>query len=138
MENATKALLIAGGILLGILILSIGVYVVLQFSNLSESFDDKIEQDRILAFNNKFLVYAKDITPQEMVSLINLVNEENKNNPELKIEVINATNGRSYLNMGENEKISLMKNANAITPMFKYVTTNYNASTGYVKKMIFK
>ena len=48
MENASKALIIAGGILLAIMVLSIGVLMANSGGMFSQSYSDRIEQDNVL------------------------------------------------------------------------------------------
>ena len=62
MENASKALLIAGAILLAILLISLGIMVFTQAQSTVET--SGMSQAEITAFNNKFLKYegAKDGT----------------------------------------------------------------------------
>lgn len=77
MENATKALLIAGGILIAIVILSAGIYLYVLFSNQSEEYSQVVSSVEIQKFNSKFDVYLgrENITAQEIVSVINLAEE---------------------------------------------------------------
>ena len=58
MENASKALIIAGAILVSILIVSLGVLI---FNNFSESAKDMANMDKeeIAAFNSKITPYLK-------------------------------------------------------------------------------
>ena len=55
MENASKALLIGGGVLIALLILSIGVYLFVEFRNLGTSYEKNIETSEIQKFNTNFL-----------------------------------------------------------------------------------
>ena len=55
MENASKALIIAGAILLAILIISLGIVVYNQASDTLKKIN--IDQQEIEAFNNKFVSY---------------------------------------------------------------------------------
>ena len=56
MENASKALIIAGAILLAILIISLGILIFSQAQDTVESVNMS-EQEK-LAFNNKFIPYV--------------------------------------------------------------------------------
>ena len=80
MENASKALLMAAGALMGILILSLGVYLFISFSSSTASMEKQMEQDEINNFNNKFLAYeAKDnLTIYDVYTVANLAAENNK------------------------------------------------------------
>lgn len=77
MENATKALLIAGGVLIAIIIVSIAVYLFFMYSNQAEEYNSTISAVEINKFNSKFYVYVgrEDITSQELVSVANLAKE---------------------------------------------------------------
>lgn len=95
MENASKALLMAGGILIALLIIS---SLVLLFNQLETHEDAETAQKRIeqvSKFNNQFIAYdgREDITLNELYSLYN------------KIESINqkALNGEvGYYNVNSN------------------------------------
>lgn len=79
MENASKALLIAGGVLIAIIILTIGVTLYTLYSRQSEEYTEIISTTEIQKFNSKFDAYVgrTDITAQEIVSLVNLAKEYN-------------------------------------------------------------
>ncbi len=62
MENASKALIMASGILLGIMILTIGVYIFSIFGQYSEDAYKKMEEAQIEQFNNQFLKYYGNIS----------------------------------------------------------------------------
>lgn len=77
MENAAKALLIAGGVLIAIIMVCIGVYLYSLFSNQSNEYSEIISATEIGKFNSKFSTYIgrKNIKPQEIVSAVNLAKE---------------------------------------------------------------
>lgn len=79
MENATKALLIAGVVLIAIIIISIGLYLYSMFSNQSKEYNDIISATELEKFNSKFNVFIgrTDIRAQEIVSVANLAKEYN-------------------------------------------------------------
>lgn len=146
MENASKALIIAGGILIGILILSVGVYIVQTAGRLSESYDEKLMQDEINAFNDKFLRYAKEIRGQELYSLINLVKETNNkyiDNQDRRIYIF--VNGVDYSNFSdENAMIQMLKNSATVdsgSGSVVYRTYNFKSTdfydNGYIKEIRF-
>lgn len=92
MENASKALVMAGGVLIGILIISIGVYLFNSFSVYSEENYKIIEDIQIAEFNNKFLKYYGtkknengvdvpiECTIHDIVNLANLAQRNNIEN----------------------------------------------------------
>ena len=77
MENATKALLIAGVVLIAIIMVSIAVYLYSMYSNQSEEYSATISAVELEKFNSKFDVYVdrEDISAQEIVSVVNLAKE---------------------------------------------------------------
>ncbi|MCI8640893.1 MAG: hypothetical protein HFJ59_03355 [Clostridia bacterium] len=93
MENASKALLMVGGVLIGLLIISLAVYLFADFGATSAEINAKNVQKQINAFNSKFTVYqgyTGDITIYDIVSLATYANENNvyyENSPEEQIVV---------------------------------------------------
>lgn len=77
MENATKALLIAGTILITIIIVSIAVYLYTMYSNQTKEYSETISAVELQKFNSKFevLLDRTDITAQELVSVVNLAKQ---------------------------------------------------------------
>ena len=80
MENASKALLMAAGILIGIMIISLGVYLFTQFGGTSAQIHDNIETSQIEEFNSQFTAYqARDnVTIHDIITMANLATENNK------------------------------------------------------------
>lgn len=103
MENASKALIIAGTILISVMIVSLAVYVFNMFGKYSESKYSEIEQHQIAEFNNRFYKFygstvnsegvAKPIecTIHDIVSLANFAQKHNIKN-ELVEEVVQGNN----------------------------------------------
>ena len=92
MENASKALLIAGAMLLFILVLTFSVYLVRRIGGQTSELYSDMEQSKIDEFNQKFFNYdgrgtKKDsegkwinpLTIQDVVSIINLAKDNNQN-----------------------------------------------------------
>lgn len=79
MENASKALIIAGGILIAILMISLVLYA---RSSISEYQNSKLELDRVenvAKFNEQFAQYdRKDVAGYELISLTNKVLDYNE------------------------------------------------------------
>lgn len=85
MENTAKALLMAGGILIAIIVLSTGVYIFTTFRDGTEPYNQSFTEQEIWAFNNKFLDCIDNnnqVTIQDVVTMINLaLDTENKEIP---------------------------------------------------------
>ena len=100
MENASKALIMAAEILIGVMIISAGVYLFNTFGSYSADATKKIEQAQIDTFNDQFLKYYGSVTKydetkkQDVVEpvkctihdIVNLANLAKKNNTELGLE----------------------------------------------------
>lgn len=71
MENASKALVIAGGILIAMAILTIGVYLRNNLGKTTEAYAQKLDTVELQKYNSKFETYIdrKDITAQEIVTI---------------------------------------------------------------------
>lgn len=90
MENASKALLISGGILVAILVLTLGVALFAEFSGSGEIYENRQIVAEIRKFNANFTKFEDrdDITAQEIITLNEFVkqyNEKNETNVEVKI-----------------------------------------------------
>ena len=79
MDNASKALIIVGEILLGILLLSLMVAVFILFGNFSAEMHKHMTESQRTEFNSNFLSleYRTNIKAQEIVTLINYVKQSN-------------------------------------------------------------
>ena len=81
MENASHALLIAGGVLIGVLILTIGVYLYTMFGDGSASLSDQLTQRQTDEFNAQFYKYEnlETIRIHDIISVANLAKQNNLN-----------------------------------------------------------
>ena len=59
MENASNALIIAGGVLIGVLILSLAVYLFADFGSTSAEINKKTQEQQLVQFNSKFMDYQQ-------------------------------------------------------------------------------
>lgn len=57
MENASKALIMAGGILIGLLIISLAVYLFVDFGRTSAEINSQNAEQQVVEFNSKFTKY---------------------------------------------------------------------------------
>lgn len=114
MENASKALIIAGAILLAILIISLGIMIYTQASGVVNS--NGMSEVEISTFNNKFIQYeGENIRGANVNSMINAV----------------ISNNQAALNAGEDNKlIDIVVSGSGIT----VATASQNSKT-YVKSV---
>ena len=102
MENASKALLIAGGVLIAILLLTLFSYLFSHMASSTSSIYDTIEKHEISEFNQQFFNYEgrgvssriSPLTIQDVATLINLAQDSEKNSKfRTKVEIrLNGTN----------------------------------------------
>lgn len=93
MENAAKGLIMAGGILIAVIVLSLGVYIFTTFSEGTEPYNKTFTEQEIWAFNNKFLDCIDNnnqATIQDVVTMINLA--LSTENEEIPVRVIFKSN----------------------------------------------
>lgn len=78
MENASKALLIAGGVLIALIILTSFIAMYGRIANLQEEQEEQIKLDQLAEFNAKYEAYNKRIMyGTDVITLMNKVNENN-------------------------------------------------------------
>ena len=79
MENASKALLIAGGVLIALIILSMFLVMFNNISNIQKEQEEQTKLEQIEAFNLEYEAYNKKIMyGTDVITLINKVAENNK------------------------------------------------------------
>lgn len=82
MENASKALLMAAGVLIGVLILSLAVFLFVNFGGTSARIHDTVQKKQLAKFNTQFTNYEtkESVTIYDIVSVSNLATENNREN----------------------------------------------------------
>ena len=87
MENASKALIIAGAILLAILLISLGIMIFTQAQDTVTN--SGMSEAELQSFNSKFLKYEGNMKETMVKSLIQEVssNNGNENNAERKVSL---------------------------------------------------
>lgn len=79
MENATKALLIAGGVLIAIIIITMFIMMFSRMSNMQNEQEEQLKIEQLAAFNAEFEAYNKKVMyGTDVITLINKVAENNK------------------------------------------------------------
>ena len=80
MENASKALLMAAGVLIGVLILSLAVYLFVSFGITSAELHKLNEENDIHEFNIQFTQYEgkSDVTIYDVVTVAGLARNNNE------------------------------------------------------------
>lgn len=75
MENATQALFMAAGVLIAVMIISLGVYLFSSTSSIGESYERRMSETEMLKFNNKFEPFNK-ISKSKDVTITDLEGNE--------------------------------------------------------------
>lgn len=145
MENASKALLMAATVLVGVLILSIGVYLFSIFGDFSSETAKQIEEKKISEFNAQFYKYLgqKKCRAHDIVTVANLANENNKNNEYTDSDRNTGTyyikvivDGKSYEGKTNDTYMQFLKD-NSVTN-FKCTKVEINNNTKLVKSITFE
>lgn len=110
MENASKALIIAGGVLIVILVLTLFAYINTKMGSGTSNLYSRLEDRNITEFNQKFLNYDENnhLRIQEVVSLINMAKNANINN-NIGAHVDVLVDNASYLDKTTDDLNTLLK-----------------------------
>lgn len=90
MENAAKAIIMAGVMLVAILMLSLFIFLIKSMGGSTADMYSIMDESQITSFNQKFLNYDNktDLKPQEVVTIINLARESNEKKKINKEDII--------------------------------------------------
>ena len=81
MENASKALLMAAGVLVGILLISLALYLFISFGSTSASAHRDNEIKQLAQFNDKFSSYQdmENLTIYDVITVAGMAKQNNDN-----------------------------------------------------------
>lgn len=123
MENAAKALLIAGGVLIAIILISMFLLMYNRMVSIQKTQEQKKEMEQLSAFNaqyeafNKKIMYGVDVR-----TLQNKVENNNNNNPSEKI----------ILDLPDD-----FENSDDVNNLkYKCTSIEYSTKTGKVNKIV--
>lgn len=150
MENATKALIIAGAVLIGIILLSIGVALWRNFSNFSAENAQSTRTRQLEEFNVKFKKYEFNpqaskpdeynyITAQDVRTIVNLAKDYNEKNDDDIIEVKSKISGFNHSNLTkvkEEDWVKFLNVANENAKMYKATMDNNNGNSDIITSVI--
>lgn len=89
MENASKALLLAGGVLVAIIIIAILVYVFSAPSAMQDELTITKNAEQLEAFNSGYEAYNKKaMRGLDIITLINKARDNNIKNPEQRVDIV--------------------------------------------------
>lgn len=143
MENASKALIIAGAILLSILIISLGIMIFNQASGVVDS--NSMDEVAIKSFNEKFTQYeGTNIRGAQVNSLINTIVQNNISNSndkskQVSIEFENIGSTSEYWSQPMGGTIinptSTSTIGKALTGKNYVIQCDSDTATGYITKI---
>ncbi len=122
MENASKALIMAAGVLIGVLVLSLAAFLFMDFGARSKDVYAQVEHNQLTEYNAQYTIYAdrNDLTIYDVVNLLNLAKQNNDNyqdsntfDSEYKVTVI--LSGNSLINSSNGQDFSIEKKQNLIS-----------------------
>ena len=127
MENASKALLIAGGMLLLILVLSFATLLFRRMGAQSSDFYKDMSDTEIYEFNQKFFNYERnDLKIQDVISVINLAKDTNDR------EIVPVTIEVNYL--GSVLDLKNVDTKKMLSDSINDINTRYTCSVDYSEK----
>ena len=120
MENASKALIIAGEVLIGVMVLTLMVYIFSAFGNFSSNMHKNIEESQITQFNQNFFTYENrtNITAAEIVTIIKFAKQSNDSRELSRNETSSEFYIRVYI-----DDIDVFNNV-------KYISNDYDYNEG--------
>ena len=134
MENASKALIMAGGGLIGGLVISLAVYLFVSFGQTSAEINGENSQKQLTQFNSKFTSYEgkKNLTIYDAITVAGYANENNEyyDNDSNYIIIVNLDGRRIDNQLSNIERI--IKEINI------RIKTSEQLSLQYFKKYILK
>ena len=80
MENASKALILAAEVLIGVIIISMAVFLFLSFNSSTVHMEKQMEESQLTTFNNQYLTYEdkNNLTIYDVITVANMAEENNK------------------------------------------------------------
>ncbi len=100
MENASKALIMAASVLIGILILSLAVFLFSDFAATSDRIHKEVKQTQDDQFNAQFTSFAvkEDNNIYDIITAVNLAKSNNT-----KYELTTSDEGNYYITINMNK-----------------------------------
>jgi len=129
MENASKALIIAGAILISILLITIGIILINSGRDVVDTGTAGMTSQKIQTFNSQFTAYEGTKKGSELKNLANIVRSSNASDSEHQVALYinNATNsaGTAVTTLAG---LTSTKNYNVVLSYAEAGTTAYNGA----------
>ena len=118
MENASKALIIAGAILISRMLISIGIMVIQSGQQLVSEAEQSMDEQTLLAYNTKYTNYIGKQRGSTIRTLVQQVQSNNASNADLLISV--EYGGQTYTNQEVTNVISLINSSSTYEVSVEY------------------
>lgn len=155
MENASKALIMAGGVLISIIIISAVVMVYSNMRQGSQMQDEALKAEQVSKFNMQYTSYEKNIRGVDLMSLINMAEDNNSKYDSDMMDITIEFKIRKSLTSSTSDDISELEdytggnllNYNTLVNdelkifkrrVFRHVESRYNQITGRINYMFFE
>ena len=125
MENASKALIIAGAILIAILLITIGIILINSGRDITDTGVAGMQSQKIQTFNSQFTPYEGKKKGSELRSLFNTVNASNATDSEHQVTVYRTGDAK----VNDTETTSTLTRANIPATRTYKVTVHYAESS---------
>lgn len=135
MENASKALIIAGAILLALLLISIGVYILNTTGSMQTSVEKQSQTVAIRTFNSNFIAYEGKTMPASQVkALMTLITSSNASNGHANKKITEVSNENRYVYLESGEGCITNPSEINARAVYDVEITGYSAG-GYVNSI---
>ena len=136
MENASKALIIAGAILLAISIIGLGIYIFAQAQGAMTA--DPLKMQQIEAFNSQFDIYQGEQSGTNVKTLLDKIRSHNLTSAEDETRQIGVVeSAASVTDVSQSRGVLSASDINSIKSGIRAgatytVTFSYDAKSGYL------
>lgn len=115
MENASKALIIAGAILISILLITIGIVLINSGRDVVDTGTSGMTSQKIQTFNSKFTAYEGNQKGANLKELANVVRSSNASDSEHQVAL--------YINGATNSAGTAVSTLSGLTSTKEYLVT---------------
>lgn len=133
MENASKALIIAGAILISILLISVGILVMQSTGGVQQQMESGMDATELQTYNAQFSNYSGNgRSASQVKSLYERVIASNaKNSYQIKMTINGeAVNATAIANLSTRDKFTIVVEDTAGDGAYDTITVTTNAATG--------
>lgn len=147
MENASRALTMAAGVLIGVLIISLAVYLFVDFGTTSAEINKQNEKQKIVQFNSKFTSYedteGRTWTIYDIITIAKYAKENNEYYEDSSEDQVSvyfknedlADKNKNYNAYITREQLLINQNGNSL-PTYKCKIDEYH-NNGKIKRITF-